>query len=189
MTDLQVALSERDKVIHELTDSLKQSIQIRDRLHDQSEKLQNEVQQLRAAPSGSRTKWPSVNENRLSQTTIDLVSESEDEVEKQAKRPAIDDFEKRLSADEQKLFESTREKFNEFLKHELQSISETLAHETQEKNDKDAEMNRLRHLLANVKGGSAEVQQLRQELDTIHKKEMEDLRMYFEQKCSDLEKQ
>lgn len=154
------------------------------------------MQKLRTVTTESHLKWPNVNEQRLSQTTIDLVSESEDEIEKEPKidlisnkQPKIDEFEKILNPVEQKMFEVIREKFNEFMQHEFQNINESLANKIQEKNEKDVEINRLRQLLANVKGGSAEVLQLRQELDTIHKKEMEDLRMYFEQKCSELEKQ
>lgn len=50
-------------------------------------------------------------------------------------------------------------------------------------------MNRLRQLLANTKGGSPEICELRRELESIHGREMEDLRTYFERKCADLEKQ
>lgn len=44
-------------------------------------------------------------------------------------------------------------------------------------------------MLANTKGGSPELVELRRELELIHGREMEDLRTYFEGKCADLEKQ
>lgn len=63
--------------------------------------------------------------------------------------------------------------------------------ETQLKQDKHAftvEIRRLRELLASVKAGSADIDELRQELDQKHEKEMENLRTYFEKKCSDMER-
>lgn len=193
MTDLQIALAERDRIIQDLSESLKQSIDIRDQLHEQSEQLNSEVKQLRAVTSSSRSKWRLSGEQRLSQTTIDLVSGSEDEEMKAAiagpSSDSIDEFKNRLSDDEAKLFSKIQVKFNDFLKTEIDNVKLDLMHEVQEKNEKESEINRLRQLLANVKSGSTEVLQLRLELDAIHKKEMEDLRLYFEQKCTDLEKQ
>lgn len=217
-----MALIERDQIIHELTDSLKQSINIRDQLHEQGERLTNEVKHLRAA--ASRSKWLSVENateaigQRLSETTIDLVSESEYDDDEYYNRPtkmpfqlettpaieerktqivesislpqtSIEEFKKRLTKDELTLFSHMQNKFNEFLHQELDTINKSYEQELHEKNEKDAEVNRLRQLLVNTKTGSTEVKELRNELDTIHKKEMEDLRMYFERKCSDLEKQ
>ncbi|KAJ8715324.1 hypothetical protein PYW08_005305 [Mythimna loreyi] len=63
--------------------------------------------------------------------------------------------------------------------------------ESQLQQDKQAyavEMRRLRELLASVKAGNADIDALRQELDIKHEKEMENLRTYFEKKCSDMER-
>lgn len=205
--------------------SLKQSLQIRDLLADQSERLSNEVKQLRAVASSSRAQWQSVGEataaknERLSETTIDLVSGSEFDDDEYYKKPlvplgpeacvveakvsieqkqtpdislpqtAIEEFKKNLSTDELKVFITMQNKFNAYLHQELSTIGKSYALDVQEKNEKDAEINRLRQLVVNVKTGSLEVKELRHELDVIHKKEMEDLRMYFERKCTDLEKQ
>lgn len=222
MTDLQIALHNRDQVIQELNASLKQSLQIRDLLADQSERLSNEVKQLRAVASSSRAQWQSVGEataaikQRLSETTIDLVSESEFDDDEYYKKPltaqpsvedakivlepeqtpdvslpqtAIEEFKKNLSTDELKVFISMQNKFNAYLHQELEAIGKSYELDVHEKNEKDVEINRLRQLVVNMKTGSVEVKELRHELDVIHKKEMEDLRMYFEQKCTDLEKQ
>lgn len=51
------------------------------------------------------------------------------------------------------------------------------------------QINRLRQLLVNTKGGSPQTCELRRELESIHGREMEELRQYFERKCADLEKQ
>lgn len=218
-----MALHERDQVIQELNTSLKQSIQIRDLLAEQSERLSNEVKQLRAA-STSRSQWQSVGaataaiSQRISETTIDLVSESDFDDDEYYKKPltlvpqapieeanaivevdqtpdislpqtAIEEFKKNLTPDELRVFITLQNKFNDFLHQELESIGRSYANDVQEKNEKDAEINRLRQLVVNMKTGSVEVKELRHELDVIHKNEMEDLRMYFERKCTDLEKQ
>lgn len=225
-TDLQGALHNRDQIIQDLTASLKQSLQIRDLLVEQSERLSNEVKQLRAIASSSRGQWQSlgegaaaVKEQRLSETTIDLVSESEFDDDEYFKKPsvplvdqpivdeaevvveqeqtpdvslpqtAIEEFKKNLTTDELKVFITMQNKFNEYLHQELNAIGKSYALETQEKNEKETEINRLQQLVVNMKTGSVEVKELRHELDVIHKKEMEDLRMYFERKCTDLEKQ
>ncbi|XP_045451265.1 A-kinase anchor protein 9-like [Melitaea cinxia] len=61
--------------------------------------------------------------------------------------------------------------------------------ETQMKQDKQfytVETRKLRELLSSVKAGSVDIDELRQELNVKHEKEMENLRTYFEKKCSDL---
>ncbi|XP_069361148.1 putative leucine-rich repeat-containing protein DDB_G0290503 isoform X4 [Maniola hyperantus] len=63
--------------------------------------------------------------------------------------------------------------------------------ETQMKQDKQAstvESRRLRELLSSVKAGNADIDVLREELSVKHEKEMENLRTYFEKKCSDMER-
>lgn len=216
LTELQVALLERDKIIQELTDSLKQSIGIRDQLNERNETLANETKLLRA--TNERRKWITDRnfdepEQRLSETTIDLVNESdfeddeffkktiiptEEQPAQQAKQsnvdakvpnPTIVDFKKNLSEDEIKLFAHIEGRFEELLNEKLNDVKEKLQQEQYEKAELDSETNRLKHLLANIKSGSTEVLALRTELDKIHKKEMENLRLYFERKCTDLEKQ
>lgn len=226
LTELQIALRDRDQVIFDLNASLKQSLQIRDLLVDQSDRLSNEVKQLRAIATSSQAQWQSVGEatsaikQRLSETTIDLVSESEFDDDEYYKKPlvpfvaqasvddaivvaaeeeqtpdislpqtAIEEFKKNLSTEELKVFITMQNKFNAYLHQELEAIGKSYAVDAQEKNEKDAEISRLRQLVVNMKTGSVEVKELRHELDVIHKKEMEDLRMYFERKCTDLEKQ
>lgn len=226
---------ERDRIIEQLTESLKQSLHIRDQLHDQSEKLSIEVNEVRKQFTNTienlnntsrQRNWPG-NENaadttgqRLSEITLDLVSGSEYEdddfyaknkntshgvsQERLAKIPSISDkspensphyaqlelFKSDLSLDELQLFATVEAKFNSHLQRELDAVSKNYEREMlNEKTEKETEINRLKHMISNVKGGSTEVKELRQELDSIHKKEMEDLRMYFERKCSDLEKQ
>ncbi|CAH2093293.1 unnamed protein product [Euphydryas editha] len=63
--------------------------------------------------------------------------------------------------------------------------------ETQMKQDRQSytvETRKLRELLSSVKAGNVDIDELRQELNVKHEKEMENLRTYFEKKCSDLER-
>lgn len=109
----------------------------------------------------------------------------------------IQEFLKFLSPDEMRIFNMVQKKFDDYLQREIEVV--TARHDDEmkiltdrletEKNEKDAEMSKLRQLLSSVKSGSSEVVQLRQELETQHAQEMADLRCYFERKCSELEKQ
>lgn len=218
---MQAALLERGRIIQELTDSLKQSNEIRDKLSEQNETLLNELKQLRDA--NERPKWIAdrnfdLGEKRLSQTTIDLVAGSDfedDDFFKKAKIPAheiddahfenvqqskqsdvaktsnptIQEFKESLNENEFQIFASVEGKFEMMLKAKLTAVREQLQQEQLDKAELESETNRLKQLLVNVKGGSTELSEFRAELDAIHKKDMENLRLYFEKKCTDLEKQ
>lgn len=206
---------------------------MREQLHEQSERLTSEISQLRKQYADKldnatrKANWlagSNVLEStgqRLSEITIDLVSESEydddeeennefrkkrvpiveladedekpvEEVEAEILLPIklIGEFKENLSTEEQKLFSKIEDAFGKFLNQTVELAVKGCEHGVQaEKNEKDAEIARLTQLLSNIKSGSVEVKEMRQELDAIHKKEMEDLRQYFERKCTDLEKQ
>ncbi|XP_067648426.1 centrosome-associated protein CEP250 isoform X3 [Eurosta solidaginis] len=92
-TDLYVELSRRDELIAKLTDSLQQSINVREQLQAESDKLTNEVQALRkqltdALDTLRRPNWPRTDLDsncgqRISEISIDLISESDDDLERQ----------------------------------------------------------------------------------------------------------
>ncbi|XP_047992077.1 rootletin-like [Leguminivora glycinivorella] len=80
---------------------------------------------------------------------------------------------------------------DEIARIRIESDTDVKELETQLRQDKHAfnvETRRLRELLASVKAGNADIEELREELDCKHEKEMENLRMYFEKKCSDMER-
>lgn len=80
---------------------------------------------------------------------------------------------------------------NEIGKMRIDSDTEVKELESQMQQDKQAyniETRRLRELLASVKAGSVDIDNLREELSIKHEKEMENLRTYFEKKCSDMER-
>lgn len=223
MSDLHVAINERDKIIDQLTESLKQSLHIRDQLHDQSERLTHQMNEIRMGDdAASRKNWQRTVHvgptdpvaQRLSEITLDLISGSEyEDVELHGRikakvvaptehsglikesghvsiNPFIDVVKNDLTEEELKVFTAIQDKLNVHMQRELEVIRQANNRSLLvDRNEKDLEINRLKHLITNMKDGSAEIRELRQELDSIHKKEMEDLRMYFERKCSDLEKQ
>lgn len=216
-TELQAALLDRGRVIQELNESLKQSVEMRDKLSQENETLLNELKQLREV--NERQKWITdrnsdlASEKRLSQTTIDLVAESDFEEDDDVRgnfptqeidvylenlqqmdaikpsNPTIEEFKENLNESELKLFALIEGKFETMLNTKLNAVREQLHQEQMDRAELESETNRLRQLLVNVKGGSTELAELRAELDAIHKKEMENLRLYFEKKCTDLEKQ
>lgn len=230
-------MTERDNLIEQLTESLQQSIQIREQLQSQGEKLTTEVMQLRKQLNETleiikKPEWTRDHESvgqRISEISIDLVSTTDEESEKNYQggeyadksnrnsqehdtreldelydmqlfptfSKQIQEFLKFLSPDEMRIFNMVQKKFDDYLQREIEVV--TARHDDEmkiltdrletEKNEKDAEMSKLRQLLSSVKSGSSEVVQLRQELETQHAQEMADLRCYFERKCSELEKQ
>lgn len=210
---MQVKLFNRDKYIQELKDEYKKSVEIRDQLSERNGNLTKEVETLKMA--NRQRQWLTDRnvlddpERQISETTIDLVEESDfddDELNetkvnqeidpkfvpsqhKSNECAALDEFKQTLNKTELKLFTNVQEKFQQVLNDEVNAVKQKLEQERFEKAELDSEANRLRQLLAKVKCGSTEITELRNELEKNHKKEMEDLRMYFERKCTDLEKQ
>ncbi|XP_055624894.1 A-kinase anchor protein 9 isoform X3 [Toxorhynchites rutilus septentrionalis] len=109
----------------------------------------------------------------------------------------VEQFRKYLSPDELRLFNMVQRKFDDFLKQELDNLSEKHEDEVKilqerlelQKTERESEVSRLRQMLANVKSGSTEVVELRNEMEARHTQEMDDLRQFFEKKCAELEKQ
>lgn len=204
-----MALVERDKMILELTDNLKKTIEMHDQLNVRNEALVTEVNQLKTM--NMRRKWVTdrdpFDEPRLSETTMDLVSGSDFEdddffnkgvllgmPEDDAKNvrvphPSIEEFKTILNENETAVFARVEEQFEQLLNDKLSEVQGNLQQEQYEKAELESEVTRLQQLVANLKGGSKEVQELRTELGKVHKKEMENLRVYFEKKCGDMEKQ
>ncbi|CAG9564428.1 unnamed protein product [Danaus chrysippus] len=67
-------------------------------------------------------------------------------------------------------------------------VRELEAQLAQEKHARTGDVRRLRELLADVRTGGGDLERLREELDHKHRREMENLRTYFEKKCLDMER-
>lgn len=85
-------MSRRDEMIAKLTDSLQQSLNVREKLQTDADRLGGEVQNLRRqlqdaieAVKRSHTVWPEQESNpgqRLSEISMDLISESDDDLDR-----------------------------------------------------------------------------------------------------------
>uniref|UniRef100_A0A1B0GCZ9 Pericentrin/AKAP-450 centrosomal targeting domain-containing protein n=1 Tax=Glossina morsitans morsitans TaxID=37546 RepID=A0A1B0GCZ9_GLOMM len=229
--DIYAELSKRDELISKLTDSLQQSLTTRENLQAESEKLNAEVQILRKQLSEAmdairKSYWPRDQESnggqRISEISMDLVSESDDDLERQfltdnedkhsrnsrerqlsmprqaeyypineadvlmdaeAFSKQIEQFQKYLTPSEVRLFFMVQKKFDDYLSQELEKCKMRYDQELKivmeqwdyEKREKEQEIQKLL--------------QQREEKESKHAHEMEDLRKYFETKCVDLEKQ
>ncbi|XP_011188348.1 A-kinase anchor protein 9 isoform X3 [Zeugodacus cucurbitae] len=90
--DIYMEVSKRDELIAKLTDSLQQSMNVRENLQMESDKLANEVQLLRkqltdALDTLRRPNWPRTDLDsnygqRISEISMDLISESDDDLER-----------------------------------------------------------------------------------------------------------
>ncbi|XP_046808674.1 golgin subfamily B member 1 isoform X6 [Lucilia cuprina] len=89
--DIYMELSKRDELIAKLNDSLQQSLSIREHLQTETEKLNHEINLLRkqlseAMESCKKSYWPRDQESnygqRISEISMDLVSESDDDLDR-----------------------------------------------------------------------------------------------------------
>lgn len=210
---------------------MQQSLTTRENLQTESEKLNAEVQILRKQLSEAmdairKSYWPRDQESnggqRISEISMDLVSESDDDLERQfltdnedkhsrnsrerqlsmprqaeyypineadvlmdaeAFSKQIEQFQKYLTPSEVRLFFMVQKKFDDYLSQELEKCKMRYDQELKivmeqwdyEKREKEQEIQKLL--------------QQREEKESKHAHEMEDLRKYFETKCVDLEKQ
>lgn len=92
----------------------------------------------------------------------------------------IENFRQILKPEELKIFCLIQKKFDDFLRQEIEKVQQS--HESELKILKD-------ELESEKSRGQKVLADLRIELEGKHTQEMEKLRTYFEQKCSDLEKQ
>ncbi|KAK9883168.1 hypothetical protein WA026_001367 [Henosepilachna vigintioctopunctata] len=196
------AIEQKDKLILQLTESLQQSIANREDLKAQVEHFKKEVEFL-------QEKLGNPIETQLENESINEIPEVKvtESVDKVNYSPSMDskssDFEteylqlqRMLNADQLKMLAKFNNTINKYIEHKLNEnekeneevISNLKKTIEEERSVHDKEVERLRELLGNMKCGSVEIMEMRQELEVIHQKETEDLRMYFEKKCADLEK-
>lgn len=177
--DIENELHERAYCIEQLNEKLILTVQERKQFQLQSEKLAQEVLELKNKVAGIES----------------LRSSDEDKTVVSASR--IYEFKKSLSEEEAACFGKVWTKFESFHKSELDQLK--VGHETELKRltetlestkaEAEASINHWKQLLESIKSCSPEVEELRRELEAKHSKEMEELREYFEKRCVDMEKQ
>ncbi|XP_073837284.1 pericentrin-like protein isoform X4 [Musca autumnalis] len=227
--DIYMELTKRDELIAKLTDSLQQSLTIRENLQAESEKLATEVQLLRkqltdAMDSLKRPSWPRADQEsnfgqRISEISMDLVSESDDDFE----RHYFTDNEEKFSRNSRERQLSMPRQFD-YMAHEPEILSTPFSKQieqfqkyltpsevrlffmVQKKFDdylcQELEKTKMKseqelkivmdQWETEKREKDEEIQRLltqRQERELKHNQEMEDLRKYFEAKCAELEKQ
>lgn len=177
--DIESELQERAACIEQLNEKLIMSAQEREQYQLQSEKLAQEVLELRTKVAGIES----------------MRSSDEDKTVISASR--INDFKKSLPDEEAACFSKVWAKFESFHKSEIDQIKIGYDEEIKrlqealesERKETEVEVNRWRALLDNIKSASPDVEKLCLELEAKHSKEMKELREYFEKRCVDMEKQ
>ncbi|XP_017955732.1 nuclear mitotic apparatus protein 1 isoform X2 [Drosophila navojoa] len=217
--DIYVELSRRDELIAKLTDSLQQSLNVRGQLQSDSERLSEEVQSLRrqlheaidaVKRSGGCPDQQGNIGQRISEISMDLVSESEDEMERnfltdqEGDRVLQSSRERQLSVPIDDLgveplppewppaFSKQIEQFQKcLLPGEVRPfllvqrkfddyLSQQLA-ECREQCSQELKISRDQWESEKLANEKAQ--------RDAHAKQMEELRKYFEHRCADLEKQ
>ncbi|XP_075162394.1 pericentrin-like protein isoform X6 [Haematobia irritans] len=227
--DIYMELSKRDELIAKLTDSLQQSLTIRENLQSESEKLSTEVQLLRkqltdAMDTLKRPCWPRIDQEsnfgqRISEISMDLISESDDDFDRHYFTDNEEKFsrnsrERQLSMPRQfeyatnepeiisTPFSKQIEQFQKYLTPSevrlffmvQKKFDDYLSQELEKckmKNDQEMKIV-MDQWETEKREKDEEIQRLlnqRQEREIKHNQEMENLRKYFEAKCADLEKQ
>uniref|UniRef100_A0A1I8NVR8 Pericentrin/AKAP-450 centrosomal targeting domain-containing protein n=1 Tax=Stomoxys calcitrans TaxID=35570 RepID=A0A1I8NVR8_STOCA len=226
--DIYMELTKRDELIAKLTDSLQQSLTVRENLQTESEKMSTEVQLLRkqltdAMETLKRPCWPRVDQEsnfgqRISEISMDLISESDDDFDRHYFTDTEEKFsrnsrERQLSmprqfeysANEPEVvstpFSKQIEQFQKYLTPSevrlffmvQKKFDDYLCQELEKskmKNDQEMKIV-MDQWDTEKREKDEEIQrllQLRQEREVKHNQEMENLRKYFETKCADLEK-
>ncbi|KAJ8981747.1 hypothetical protein NQ317_004927 [Molorchus minor] len=153
--------------------------------HKCLEKIENKEKDVPVGPKETEEPQKDLGEEK---TEISFLSTSSE--------LSYSDLEENLTSEQKNLFDDLKIKLNEFVKRCInknktaweEEISKLKEKNIMESKDYEMEITRLRDLLANIKCGSAEIMELKNELEAKHSNEMEELRTYFEKKCADLEK-
>ncbi|XP_049819038.1 centromere-associated protein E-like isoform X3 [Aethina tumida] len=191
------AIIVKNDLIQQLTESLDQSVVERKLLLSQIENFKDEIAQLQIQLQETT--------EMVKNHSCDIKTESKESSPKLAQElvtsvlPVDIDYlniESKLNVEQLELFNVIKNKVDQYVIEKVtekkkvyeQEIQELKGKMSSEKEEYDQEIKRLRDLLANIKCGSTEIMELKNELEAKYSKEVEELRTYFEKKCSDLEK-
>lgn len=218
--DIYVELSRRDDMIAKLTDSLQQSLNVRGELQSDADRLSGEVQALRkqlqdTIETVKRNSGWSDQGQRISEISMDLISESEDELERNyltdhEERGSRSSRERQLSVPRQTAllhedlgvqplppewppaFSKQIEQFQKcLLPGELRPFVLVQRKFDDYLTQKLAECRDecAQDLKQSQERWESDKLLSEQQQQAAHAKQMEELRKYFEHRCADLEKQ
>ncbi|KAJ8915115.1 hypothetical protein NQ315_000367, partial [Exocentrus adspersus] len=189
------AIIYKNDLIQQLSESLDQSVNERRELLKQVDVFKEEISQLQKQLQDATRM---VNEHKCVKDTA--IEDQNEEVcnGTETSEPVLDlkpefsALECNLPPEKIHLVNNVKSKVKQSLKKNRSLYEEEIAKLKEnivlEKEDYESEIAKLRGLLANIKCGSTEIMELKQELEAKHSKEVEELRTYFEKKCADLEK-
>ncbi|KAG5898706.1 hypothetical protein JTB14_030655 [Gonioctena quinquepunctata] len=199
----------KNDLIQQLTESLDQSVKERKDLLIQIDGFKDEILELHRqlqdttkmvqlhqckAPNQSGDEVVGINPD---DENTEVISEEENHTDiDPSLAEEYSHLEKTLNSQQKPLLKDLKTKFNVALEQSSsghkdihkEEIKELKVKMEQEKKELESEIARLREMLANIKCGSTELMDLKEELEAKHATEMEELRTYFERKCADLEK-
>ncbi|XP_017065725.1 golgin subfamily A member 4 isoform X10 [Drosophila eugracilis] len=215
--DIYVEMSRRDELIAKLTDSLQQSMTVREKLQEDSDRLGGEVHNLRRqlqetieAVKRSSVVWPEAECNpgqRLSEISMDLISESDDDLDrhfltdneergsrssKERQLPQFPSNEEAINPEWTPAFSKQIEQFHTYLLPAEQRVFLMVQRKFDDYLNQQIALCRdlgAQELKIARDQWESEKQSSEQIQQAAHAKQMEELRKYFEHKCADLEKQ
>ncbi|XP_070071755.1 golgin subfamily A member 4 isoform X6 [Drosophila takahashii] len=213
--DIYMEMSRRDEMIAKLTDSLQQSLNVREKLQADSDRMGGEVQNLRRqlqetieAVKRSSVVWPDQECNpgqRLSEISMDLISESDDDLDRHfltdnEERGSRSSRERQFPSEELQAinpewtpaFSKQIEQFHTYLVPTEQRIFLMVQRKFDDYLNQQMALCRdqgAQELKIARDQWESEKQSSEQIQQAAHAKQMEELRKYFEHKCADLEKQ
>ncbi|XP_057661015.1 cytadherence high molecular weight protein 2-like isoform X1 [Diorhabda carinulata] len=189
----------KNDLIEQLTKSLSQSLKERTALLTQIDDSKNEITDLHEKLAKACLVIENLEKSVVKEKGKHEISEIEgtlpDSVNKYFEQEYLV-LQANLDSIQQKNLEHLNFKFNEILEETVsktmkiheQEIKQFKDEVAKEKEELECEISRLRLLLAEFQNGTSHMMDLKNELELKHSQEMEELRMYFERKCADMEK-
>ncbi|XP_044760677.1 pericentrin-like isoform X2 [Coccinella septempunctata] len=193
------AIQQKDDLILQLTESLQQSIANREELKTQVEHFKNELEHLHhQLETTSRLILKNELKSRSQESKLDKNVGKDISLNLENTNFEIEcsKLEETLGENQLRLFNDVKATIREYIDGKLienktdneEVITQLKVTMQKDKEQYEMEIARLKDVLETVKNGNEEITEFRQEMEAKHQKEMEDLRRYFEQKCTELEK-
>ncbi|CAH0564692.1 unnamed protein product [Brassicogethes aeneus] len=192
------AILYKNDLIQQLSESLDQSVLERKLLLAQIDSFKDEIAQLQGQleVTTEMVKSHQCSNNKKTEINEDDADSSQKQIAQPFSSINYKSIESSLNNEQLSLFKDIKCNVDKFIEQQLEE--KKIANEKEieniksamlsEKEEYESEIKRLRDMLANIKCGSTEIMELRNELEAKYSKEVEELRTYFEKKCCDLEK-
>ncbi|XP_045478324.1 A-kinase anchor protein 9-like isoform X2 [Harmonia axyridis] len=193
--EYNLAIQQKDDLILQLTESLQQSITNREELKTQVDHFKNELEHLHKQLE-TTSHMILKNEVKTRSPELEIVKRIEEDISFDLENTNFEiecsKLEETLGGKQVVMLNNIRKTINKHIDENKEKNEDALtkmkATMQEEKDFYEKEISRMKETLETMRNGNAEMIEIRQEIESKHQKEMEDLRRYFEQKCTDLEK-